>query len=42
MRAVLSHEFRQEEVGDAQPTAIIREFHELVGVLDGLRASVPS
>jgi HAD superfamily hydrolase (TIGR01662 family) len=36
MRAVLSHEFRQEEVGDAKPEAIIREFHELVGVLDGI------
>ena len=36
MRAVLTHEFRQEDVGSAQPTAVIRRFPELLGVLDGL------
>jgi len=36
MRAVLSHEFRQEEPGSARPSAIIRRFPELVGVLEAL------
>lgn len=36
MRAVLSHEFRQEDVGDAQPIAVIRRFPELLEVLDRL------
>jgi putative hydrolase of the HAD superfamily len=37
MRAVLSHEFRQEDPGSSQPVAIIRRFPELVGVLENLR-----
>jgi putative hydrolase of the HAD superfamily len=37
MRAVLSHEFRQEAVGDAEPTAVIKRFPELLAVLDRLR-----
>jgi HAD superfamily hydrolase (TIGR01662 family) len=34
MRAVLTHEFRQEEVGEATPLAIIKQFRELLDVLD--------
>jgi putative hydrolase of the HAD superfamily len=36
MRAVLSHEFRHEDVGSSQPVAIIRRFPELLGVLKKL------
>lgn len=36
MWAVLSHEFRQEEPGSARPTAIVKRFPELVGVLEAL------
>jgi HAD superfamily hydrolase (TIGR01509 family) len=34
MRAVLSHEFRQEEVGPASPLAVIKRFPELVPLLE--------
>ena len=37
MRAVLTHEFRQEDVGDAEPTAVIKQFPELLDVLERLR-----
>src|SRR6476661_6737315 len=36
MRAVLSHEFRQEAPGAAEPVAIIKRLPELVGVLERL------
>ena len=36
MRAVLSHEFRQEDPASAQPTAVIKSFPELLAVLDWL------
>jgi putative hydrolase of the HAD superfamily len=38
MRAVLSHEFRQEQPGEARPTVVIRRFPELLGVLADLAA----
>jgi HAD superfamily hydrolase (TIGR01662 family) len=39
MRAVLSHEFRQEEVGVARPAAVIKRFPELVRVLDTIASA---
>jgi HAD superfamily hydrolase (TIGR01662 family) len=39
MRAVLSHEFRQEDVGAARPTAVINRFPDLVGVLDTITSA---
>ena len=36
MRAVLTHEFRQEELGDAEPVAVIKKFPELLDVLEQL------
>lgn len=42
MRAVLSHEFRQEDPGEAQPTAIIKRFPELLDVLERLEPLVSS
>lgn len=36
MRAVLTHEFRQEEIGTAEPTAVIKRFPELLDVLAAL------
>jgi putative hydrolase of the HAD superfamily len=39
MRAVLSHEFRQEEPGAARPIAVINRFPELLQVL-GIRSQV--
>lgn len=35
MRAVLTHEHRQEEPGDARPDAVIGRFAELLDLLDG-------
>lgn len=42
MRAVLTHEFRQEDVGDAEPTAVIGRFSELIEVLSRLRPAATS
>ena len=39
MRAVLTHEFRQEEGGDVKPDAVIRRLPELPTVLDRLAAA---
>lgn len=36
MRAVLSHEFRQEDIGSAMPLAVIKRFPELLPILDSL------
>jgi putative hydrolase of the HAD superfamily len=41
MRAVLTRQFRQDEVGDAQPLAIIDRFEQLLDVLDRLPAPAP-
>jgi HAD superfamily hydrolase (TIGR01662 family) len=39
MQAVLSHQFRQEEVADSAPLAVIRELPELVEVLERVRVA---
>jgi HAD superfamily hydrolase (TIGR01662 family) len=38
MRAILTHEFRQEEVGDATPAAVITAFPELLDLVQRLDA----